>query len=216
MWYSIDRLKRGEDREQLPEIFLLESVIENNPWHDHQSVLAHTIAVMEEAQRLALGEGLPGALGARVAAYFHDAVESYTKGDILQIASLCHDTGKALTVSANPKGFTSSKGHEALSIGLTKRILTRFDVTGDAAERITVIVAYHGMIHEVAEQLETSERAKEVKAVVNGAMGFILPDLIIHGLADTYGGTIVRTNPVLVRRRQEVMVDWLEEVLKAK
>lgn len=213
MKYNTEALKAGKYKEELPEVYALEKIVENNPWHENQSVFDHTLLVMEHVKQLIQGK-VWTKKEERMKKYFSGEVDGYTKEDVLMIAALCHDVGKVWTVKTESNGQNSSLGHEAVSWGLAKDMLERFHMPKHAMERILMIVSNHGMVHQIAEQLETSPYKKEIKGAMENVIADILPDLIIHALADTYATTLMTSNPECIKRREKILIEWFDEVIE--
>ena len=49
---TIEKLRNGELADELPEFYELKDVIENNEWHNNDSVFNHTIVVLEKLEEL--------------------------------------------------------------------------------------------------------------------------------------------------------------------
>jgi len=49
---SVGKLRNKQFQNELPEFFELEKFIENNAWHNNDSVFNHTLAVLDELEKL--------------------------------------------------------------------------------------------------------------------------------------------------------------------
>ncbi len=49
---TIEKVRRGELSKEFPELYELENIIENNESHDNDSVLNHTVSVMEKLKEI--------------------------------------------------------------------------------------------------------------------------------------------------------------------
>lgn len=50
--FTIERIQNREFEKLIPEFYELKEIVENNPWHNNDSVLNHTISLLKELEEL--------------------------------------------------------------------------------------------------------------------------------------------------------------------
>ena len=113
-----------------PELMALKGKHQNPEHHPEGCAYTHTLAVYNVAQDIATRDGL-------------DEVDT----NILALAALCHDFGKAThTFWSDEKQTWTSPGHDVAGEEPTRAFLTRHNVKPEYQERIVCLVREH-MVH---------------------------------------------------------------------
>jgi mannose/fructose/N-acetylgalactosamine-specific phosphotransferase system component IIB len=172
----------------LPEIEAMKNAIENNPWHDHQSVYEHTMLVVEN-------------------------LEKYSNNKLLIVATLLHDVAKPETLGVDLKtGYTTSVNHEKIGSRKIKNIGKRIGLTEKEIQYLEKIIAYHGETHEMVNNIIRNESDDPYAEEFFRTYGDLSRDLFLLALADTIGGTLGASDPEGLRKRKEV----LERLMRRK
>ncbi len=180
------KLKDGDFKDYLPELFTLKGCIENNGWHNNDPVFDHTVAVLEEFEKLT------ETVHESLAAYLSQFAEANTKKDLIRLAILLHDIAKDDTIIQ--KGDrTACPKHEAVGAEKAKKILNRFTLTTAEKKLITELIRYHGEIHPILSSKNDSleEQFEEYEIRHQD----IFTALILIGAADTFASHLKENDP---------------------
>jgi len=111
---TINNLRTGKLRLQLPEFYRLKKVIEINIVHDNQTVFNHTIAVLKNLNRIVNDK--------KASLYLKQTIDGKTKRQLLFVAGVFHDIGKNKSCVL-VGGKTDCPEHEYLSYIALKKTL---------------------------------------------------------------------------------------------
>lgn len=128
---------------EIPEIYQLREIIENNDWHNHESVFDHTLTVLKELKKI-IKNSSP-----KIKKELNKRIDNYRRKDLLFLAALLHDIGKRETLK-KINDITSSLDHEKEGAKKVKKILNRFDLSEKEKRIVRKIVRNHGLIHIIA------------------------------------------------------------------
>ncbi len=177
MEVTVEGLREGKYREELPELYELESVVENNVGHNNQSVLEHTIKTF-------------GAL--------KDILKEQKSGKekLLLIAALLHDIGKKVALTAQRDGDTLAFSHADIGAPEVPKFKERFGLTDDETDYVRKLVLLHDFAFAVVNLNMRKPEFKEslVKGLKERA-GDAYVDMIILARADAMGGDMETNNP---------------------
>ncbi len=137
---NIDRIRKGEFVGQIPELYELGGVVENNAWHDNTSVFDHTLTTLEKL------EGLFRNIKSAISDYLNQKITNYNRKDLLFLAAIFHDIAKKETL-LEENGETTCLNHEEKGAAKAKKILSRFDLSREEKDLVVKIIKYHDMIH---------------------------------------------------------------------
>ena len=141
---NIEKLRNNQFQEELPEFFELKNYVENNGWHNNDSVFNHTLTVLEELEKLLK------TTNNKINSYLNQKIDNYTKKDLLFLGTLFHDIAKSDTFEKNDDS-TTCKNHEGFGAEKVKSILNRFDLSNREKDIVIRIVKYHDEIHVILE-----------------------------------------------------------------
>lgn len=175
---TIEKLRNSELINELPELYDLKDVIENNDWHNDDSTLNHTLTVVEKLLEI------EKSLNENVKSYLDQKIDKNTRRDILFIAAIFHDIGKK--EACKQVGMeTSFAGHEEFGSFKVRGILDRFELSEREKEVIVKIIKNHDEIHTILDYKDGTldKRFEEVKNKLKD----IYLELVLLTLADTMG-----------------------------
>jgi len=178
---TIEKIKSGEIKNELPEFYDLKDVFENNSWH-HETTFEHVLSVLEKYNNFLDNHNLN---------YLDEKVENNSKKDLLKIAILLHDMSKKETIVQNDDGTTSFPKHEAKGGMKIKNILDRFNIADKEKEYIISIVSNHGQPHNILSDRENCEQ--KLKDLENEIKDFYRETLILV-MCDTMGSKLKENN----------------------
>lgn len=164
---------------ELPEFYVLKTVIEHNGSHDHDAVFDHCVRTAEKLLEILK----------QAPEHVREKLEEKSGGtrrkDLLFIAALFHDIGKSITSPDEAGAFLD---HEKVGAQLLRDVtLPKIDLSLSAKERIVSMVENHGLLHLLVIDTENlATRMEEAKQQHQA----IWLELIILVLADTAGSDL--------------------------
>jgi len=183
---NIEKLRNKQFQNELPEFFELENFIENNAWHNNDSVFNHTLAVLDELEKLLKN------VNNKINSYLNQKVDGHIRRELLFLGALFHDIAKSDVLVKNGD-LTSCPKHEEVGSEKVKSILDRFDLSDREKAVVADIVKYHGEIHIILnpKNNKTEEQFDKFKSERHD----IFTELILLGMADTLGSQLKDNDP---------------------
>lgn len=156
--FTIEKIKNREFEKDIPELYELENVIENNPWHSNDPVFNHTISVTVELNNLF------DAVNNKIKDHLNQKIKNYSRKKLLFLATVFHDVAKKETFTIE-NNITETIGHEEMGSEKLRNIVSRFGLSEDEIELISKIVKNHKFIHDISNlpREEASEKWEEFK-----------------------------------------------------
>lgn len=144
---------------QLPQFLKLKSVIENNAYHQHESVYDHSIKTLHIAQKQIQGEFIHNLDAQKLFLHFiNTEVDGFKRKDCMILTALLHDIGKILHVKDGssikplivtfPNGTTVCPGHEYWGSTILKEILQPLSLPNQVIDSITSVIRLHDTFNE--------------------------------------------------------------------
>lgn len=161
----------------------LKLVIENNAYHDHESVFDHLIKTKEIAEREITGEFIKDPEVKRLfESFLEEKVGEFSKKELLILTAILHDVGKILRIKdgeeTKPLGMTLANdqtyfpGHEYWGSKIISEILAEFNLEKSVLEFVAKIIKIHDVYSEEffrkREDLEMDLLINDVKAFGQG------------------------------------------------
>jgi UTP:GlnB (protein PII) uridylyltransferase len=196
--------KRGDYRRVIPEFYELESVIEVNEWHDHDSVFSHTLNVLGKLE--ALIKKYEGVVGE----HLDENLIKYSRRELLYASAMLHDIAKKDCFATMPDGTTSCPGHEGFGATKAGRILDRFDLDASEKSYVVDLVKNHGFFDDVAAPGNSLNAKKDVKRFQYDHPGMLI-EMVLLSYADTTGNQLSESNPDEYKFRVDFYRNVLEE-----
>jgi len=178
---SVGKLRNKQFQNELPEFFELEKFIENNAWHNNDSVFNHTLAVLDELEKLLKN------INNKIDSYLNQKVDGYTRRELLFLGTLFHDIAKSDVLVKNGDS-TSCPKHEEVGFEKVKSILDRFDLSDREKAIVANIVKYHGEIHIILDP--NNDKINEQFNKFKSERHDIFTELILLAMADTLGSQL--------------------------
>lgn len=183
---TIEKLRNGQFQKELPAFFELKNFIENNGWHNNDSVFNHSLTVLVELEKLLKN------INNKINSYLNEKIDTHTKKELLFIGALFHDIAKSDTLIKNGDS-TSCPKHEEVGSKKVQTILKRFDLSDREKAIVESIVKYHGETHVILDPKndKIDEQYHKFKSERHG----IFTELILLAMADTLGSQLKDNNP---------------------
>jgi len=140
---TIKKIKNKELKGLIPEFYELEEIVENNPWHNKESVFNHTVSVLDNLEKI-IRESKK-----EIKQNLNEVVDKNSRKSLLYTAALLHDIGKKETIADLGNRVKGCPGHEKKGAQKTERILKRFNLSSREFKIIRDIVRNHGVIHDI-------------------------------------------------------------------
>lgn len=212
---TIEKIKSRNLEKIIPEFYKLEDIIENNPWHNRESVFDHTVSVLANLEKIVRNSSKD------IKKALTEIIDKNSRRDLLYLATLLHDIGKEETIADLGDGVRGCPTHEKKGAKKTEKILRRFNFPPEEFKIVTDIVRNHGIIHDIIGlgckdfQKGLGEEHSLTHAVVGlGNKKFeeeyknfkkkfskIYLELILLAFADTIGSYLKKTKPSEFRYR---------------
>lgn len=194
---TVKKLKANKFVKDLPEVYEMKNVVEDNPWHHKQIVFDHTLLVMEELKNVIANHP-------NIKHYLSNVIGSYSKEELLFIAALLHDISKKETMDKT--GF--SPFHEEKGAEKAAKILERFNLTFPEKKYILDIIAIHGKMHMFL--INREEQKEGMLLEFKREVGKLFTELVVLTLADTIACDLRKNDP----KEFEYKVKFYEDILR--
>ncbi|MBW2612436.1 MAG: CCA tRNA nucleotidyltransferase [Deltaproteobacteria bacterium] len=106
---------------------------------------------------------------------------------ILKCAALLHDIGKPAALSLDEKGRRHYYGHEKIGARQVDKISRRYRFSNQARESVAFIVRHHLRPLFMFNQALKGRPGNRAKARFFMACGSLVPDIVLHAVADNRG-----------------------------
>lgn len=213
--FTIPKIRKGALDRFIPELYDLRGVIENNPWHDKESVFDHTFAVFGSLQKIVRNSNR------KIKQALEEVIDRNSRKKLLYIAALIHDIGKGDTITDLGNGARGCPGHEKKGATISKNILKRFNLSQGESKIVIDIVGNHGIIHDtvglgykrfkkgagkdhsLTHAVADLEKKNFKKEYINlkKKLSNIYMELILLAFADTVVSYLKKTDPAEYRHR---------------
>ncbi|MBP7774454.1 HD domain-containing protein [Candidatus Woesebacteria bacterium] len=208
-------LKEKRYLAELPEYYALESVVENNPWHDHQNVLDHVIKVYAAIEQLLKFEERADSQKTFLHSYFSRTIGNHSKKEILCGAALLHDIAKIDTLVTTVDGNSYCPGHELIGASRVHKFSERLGLDAVSTGYVEKIVRYHGFISEILNYILTYGNKQKYFELFSETVGNVALELVLHLQADIHGCDLERLDKTGFDQRIEIL-DWMLDQLISK
>lgn len=200
---NIEKLRKGKFQNELSEFFELKNCIENNEWHNNNSVFDHTLSVLEELEKLWFK------INNKINSYLNQKIDTHTRREVLFLGTLFHDIAKN-NVLLKDGDKTSCPKHEEVGSEKVQIILNRLDLSDQEKSIIVKIIKCHGEIHIILsrQNIKIDKQYKKFKSEHND----IFTELILLAMADTLGSQLKDNNPDKFNFR----IDFYKHILEIK
>jgi len=193
---TIEKLKNNKLRNELPSIYELKEVIENNGWHNHESVFHHTIEVLKYLDKMLANQSQ------KVKSALLNRIDKNTRKQILILACIFHDLGKKETLIKN-QGQTACPNHERISAQKFMRLSNKIELSNRERNRVSKIIRLHSKHHIILGDAINSQNPKLIERFLNRKNKFEGMDLevVLLSTADTGVSYLKKTSPKEYRFR---------------
>ena len=132
---------------QNPLFLRLKAVVENNPWHDHESVYDHLVKTKDIARREIRGDFITNPKAKKLFEQFANKdFHGMKKANLMVVGALLHDIGKLETPQLKDDGgTTSAPGHEYQGFLIADKFLKDLNLKPEQIKYISEIIRLHGV-----------------------------------------------------------------------
>lgn len=201
---TISKLKAGDYRRLLPELYALGGTVENNKGHVRQDVFKHTIRVFTAYQQILGTELLPPKKRAALSCFLEKKVGKLARTEILSLAVLLHDIGKKEAL-LEKDGQTSCPAHEIISCSKLSSANQRLKLNSQDFVALYQLIFCHDLASDLLGLMVfKKKRAPYLGLLKELSGGFFLEQLILLW-ADLLGGDSLKTEPAVFQQRQQII-----------
>ena len=205
-----EKIKAGQFKKSLSEIYALKKVVENSAWHEKQDVFEHTMAVLEQLESLLKIKIFKPSKRKILQRQLNKRVGNYTRKDLLIVSTLLHDIAKPVTAIKDKTGIVRCPGHEFFGSDMVKSFSIRLGLDKKDEDFVKRIVYSHGLIVEVLNQImDKSDKEYYLNSFKN-VVGDIYYELLLLFYSDLLGSDLKRLNPKEYKIRQKLTFDFLQ------
>ena len=206
------KLRSNEYAETFPEYYALRTVTENGPWHDHQNVFDHVVAVFTELEKVLSLDFLTQEQKAKITQYLQERIDTHTKQELLMVATLLHDIAKKDTLVMDKNGGSRCPGHELLGAGQVKKFSERFGLSAAEEKRVERIVRWHGFISDVLTLILSNGQMEKYVDLFRETVGDVEIELLLLMYADLHGCDLQKSAPEQFEKSAELLRKMLADV----
>lgn len=194
--FIIKRIKSREFKNVIPELYELETIIENNLWHVNDNVFNHIISVTTELEKIIKKAN------ERIKNYLKEKIDICSRKEILFLVSIFHDIGKKETF-VKEDDTTKCVSHEERGAEKFKEIISRFDLSQKEQELVVQMVKNHGVIHDILDR-KNGDIKKEVENFKMAYLNIFL-EIVLLAMADLLGSQLKNNSPEEFEFRKEFL-----------
>lgn len=149
-----------------PLFLKLKDVVENNPWHDHESVYDHSIKTKDIAKREIPGDFITNPEAKKLFLQFvNEDFYGMRRADLMILIALLHDIGKIISVKiTDANGITSIPGHEYSGSTIVGKLLEPLSLNSEIITYIIKGIRTHGAFQG---EYFSSKKTWPIEAIIN-------------------------------------------------
>jgi len=208
-----ESLKEKAYLDVFPEYYNLAKVTENSLWHNNQNVLDHVIGVFEGLEKVLKFESVPDLHRDLVERYLSEVLGNKTRREILIVATLLHDIGKAETLMQRPDGTAGCPGHELVGAAQVKNFAERFGLDSQAESYVERIVRYHGFIYQILELIVANGQKNKYLVIFKETVGDVALELVLLMRADLFGSDLEAGDEKAYKDRVNTLIWMFDELI---
>jgi len=230
-----------ENLYQTPEVQALDNIVEKNDYHNEASALRHTVYVVQHIKEVIrnINPGLTEE-GERHKDYLDEKVGDYTRGDLLQVAAVVHDIGKAMMTinkrtgekvpvfQTKKDGKTTAIWHDRVAGPRVYEMMKEHGLSEPDAAYVRDVVSYHMSVFHLYNTIEQAKNPQKTLDKARKKAGDLWIDLLTHALADKmgcghtitdfYDATLQKTDQESKKQWNEInfMCDLMDEAMSVR
>jgi len=182
---TIDGLIKGEFIRQLPELYRLKNVKDNNTWHNDESIFDQKINTLRELERIR------NAAPYIIQRYLDQTLDENTQWDTLYTAALLKDVSKDVAWIKYSERLNAVEQdiYETKNIAL---ILNRMFVSKLEQGVVLKIIRYDGQLQKIVDPKNENLEEQYDKLITQQSDIFV--ELNMFALAETASSELLRIN----------------------
>lgn len=184
---TIQALRNGDYRTQLPDFYRLKDIVENNAWHLQQPVLDHSLLSAEKLLQIMTSQEIPLEARSAFEGYLSADLDGVPKEELFKISVLLHDIGKITTLEIQPNGSTWCPGHAEVGATLIPAYAGAFGMSAAQQAYVEQVVRFHMVPFEkLGDALADGDTPKHLDEIKQVARDYY-PELLVLAYADMSG-----------------------------
>jgi len=203
-------IKAGQFKKDLPEVYALKKVVEDNGWHEKQDVFVHTMAVLKQLELLLDLKIFTPENKKLLQKQLKKRVGNHTRKELLVVSTLLHDIAKPITAIRDKTGVVRCPGHEFIGSTMIKKFSSRFGLNKKDEEFVKKIVFFHGYIVDIINQVMDKGKKEFYLNIYKEIFGDIYYELLLLFYSDLLGSDLKKLNPEEYKIRQNLVLDFLQ------
>ena len=200
---TLEKMEAGKLKKDIPEFYELDQIIENNPWHNRESVFKHSLSVAKELKKLIKKASQ------KIKVYLDQIIAIYSRKELLLLAAFFHDIGKKETFKQE-NNSTKCLQHEEKSAEKLRHFLPKFNLPAEEKKLVIEVVRNHGFFHDLLDcpKRNLEEKLKEFKR--NNTQIFL--EVVLLSMADILGSQLKENKPGEFNFR----INFLKKIIQTK
>ena len=199
---SVAKIRSGKLLTELPEIYELRGVIENNCWHNHETTFDHTLKVLTNYKKFL------EKTNSKIAIYLNKKIDRLPVKDLIFASILLHDLGKKETIVNYKDGSSFFPLHEKISAVKSKKILDKLDFSWSEKRYILNIIKNHSYLHSIVDE-ENKELSDQFNKLIVKKSVFIF-GLVVMVMMDITDSYLKQTMP----QKYQFLINFYRQKLK--
>lgn len=202
--------KAGKFKKVFPEVYALKKVVEDNAWHKKQDVFEHTIAVLNQLERLLKMKMFDSRKNKLLRNHLNENVGNHTREELLIVSTLFHDIAKPVTAIKDKHGIVRCPGHELFGSAIIEKFSPLLGLNKKDEEFVKRIICSHGFIVEAQNQIIDKGNKTYFMDNYKRAVGNIYYELLMLFYSDLLGSDLKKLNPQEFKTRQNLILDFFK------
>ncbi|OGE31611.1 hypothetical protein A2631_00575 [Candidatus Daviesbacteria bacterium RIFCSPHIGHO2_01_FULL_44_29] len=165
---------------QSPRFKQLDNLIENNSYHEHESVYAHSLSVYKRALEAVQGDFISNTEAKKLyLSFLNEELYGYKRSELLCLIALLHDIGKgeAGVLVTDEDGNTKAPGHELAGSTIVDQFIDQQDFSPEAIKYLTNCIRLHNTMGNYFDKPVPGDILQIVNEIKQEGEGYFIENL---------------------------------------